>query len=99
MAKRFPGLGLERQRKVWATSFFESLVLREGPALADLAGDFPALSDLGIVNGAALAAFIREALMQPGPRLQQTWQAINLEIWLRATASRSNLANREQRVT
>jgi asparagine synthetase B (glutamine-hydrolysing) len=99
MAKRFPGLGLERQRKVWATSFFQSLLLREGPALADLAGDFPALSGLGIVNGAALAAFTREALMQPGPRLQQIWQPINLEIWLRATASRSSLPNRRERVT
>jgi asparagine synthase (glutamine-hydrolysing) len=98
MAKRFPGLGLDRQRKVWATWFFESMLLREGPALADLAGDFPALSDLGIVNGAALAAFIREALMQPGPRLQQIWQAINLEIWLRATASRNSLPNRRERV-
>ena len=91
MAKRFPGLGLERQRKVSATSFFQSLLLREGPALADLAGDFPALSGLGIVDGPALAAFIRQALMQPGPRLQQIWQPINLEIWLRATASRSSL--------
>ena len=84
LAKRFPGLGLERQRKVLATSFFQALLLREGPALADLAGDFPALSGLGIVDGAALAAFIRQALMQPGPRLQQIWQPINLEIWVRA---------------
>jgi asparagine synthetase B (glutamine-hydrolysing) len=99
MAKRFPGLGLERQRKVSARSFFRSLLLREGPALADLAGDFPALSGLGIVDGPVLAAFVREALMQPGPQLQQIWPAINLEIWLRATASRSSLANRRKRVT
>ena len=97
MATRFPGLGLERQRKVSATSFFQSLLLREGPALADLAGDFPALSGLGIVDGPALAAFIREALMQPSPRPHQIWQPINLEIWLRATASRSSLANRRER--
>jgi len=96
VATRFPGLGLERQRKVWATSFFQSLLLREGPALADLAGDFPALSGLGIVDGPALAAFIREALMQPGPQLQQIWQPINLEIWLRATASRSSLPTEER---
>ena len=99
MAKRFPGLGLERQRKVLARSFFQSLLLREGPALADLAGDFPALSGLGIVDGPTLSASIREALMQPGPRPHQIWQPINLEIWLRATASRSSLANRRERVT
>ena len=97
MARRFPGLGLERQRKVSNTAFFQSLLLREGPALADLAGDFPALSGLGIVDGPALAAFIREALTQPSPRAQQIWQPINLEIWLRATASRSSLANRRER--
>jgi asparagine synthetase B (glutamine-hydrolysing) len=84
LARRFPTLGLERQRKVLATSFFRAHLLREGPALADLAGDFPALSGLGIVDGAALAAFIRQALMQPGPRLHQIWQPINLEIWVRA---------------
>ena len=67
MAKRFPGLGLERQRKVLATSFFQALLLREGQALADVAGDFPALSGLGIVDGAALAAFICQALTRPVP--------------------------------
>jgi asparagine synthetase B (glutamine-hydrolysing) len=98
MAKRFPGLGLECQRKVATTSFFQSLLLREGPALADLAGDFPALSGLGIVDGPALAAIIRQALMQPSPRPHHIWQRINLEIWLRAAASRNSLANRRERV-
>jgi hypothetical protein len=59
-----------------------------GPALADLAGDFPALSGLGIVDGPALGAFVRQALMQPGPRLRQTWHPINLEIWVRAYSKR-----------
>jgi hypothetical protein len=93
MAKRFPGLGLERQRKVLATSFIQTLLLREGPALADLAGDFPALSDLGIVDGPALAALIRQDLMQCGrrlgaSRLGQIWQAINFEMWVRAYSKR-----------
>ena len=39
LAKRFPGLRLERQRKVLSMSFFRALLLREGPALADLAGN------------------------------------------------------------
>jgi asparagine synthase (glutamine-hydrolysing) len=84
MAKRFPGLRLERQRKVLATSFFQALLLQEGPALAGLAGDFPALSGLGIVDGAALAALIRQELRRPGPRLRHIWHPINLEIWVRA---------------
>jgi hypothetical protein len=84
MAKRFPGLGLERQRKVLATSFSQALLLQEGPALADLAGDFPALSELGIIDGAALAGLIRQELRRPGPRLRHIWHPINLEIWVRA---------------
>jgi asparagine synthetase B (glutamine-hydrolysing) len=93
MAKRFPGLGLERQRKVWATSFIRALLLQQGPALADLAGDFPALSGLGIVDGPALAVFIRQGLMQRGRRLEgrrvgQMWQAINFEMWVRAYGKR-----------
>ncbi len=90
MAKRFPGLGLERQRKVLATSFFQTLLLQEGPALADLAGDFPALSGLGIVDGPALAAFIRQALMQRGRRLGQIWHPINVEMWVRAYSKRDD---------
>jgi asparagine synthetase B (glutamine-hydrolysing) len=84
IAERFPGLGLERQRKVLAASFFQALLLREGPALADVAGDFPALSGLGIVDGAALAAFIRQELRRPGAGLRHIWLPINLEIWVRA---------------
>ena len=93
LAKRFPGLRLERQRKVLFNAFFEQLLLREGPALADLAGDFPALSGLGIVDGVALAAFIRQALMQPGhPRLFEIWYPINLEIWVRAYSKKKQPA-------
>jgi hypothetical protein len=90
MAKLFPGLGLERQRKVWVASFFQALLLQEGPALADLAGDFPALSGLGIVDGPALAAFIRQALMQRGRRLGQIWHPINVEMWVRAYSKRDD---------
>ena len=67
LARRFPALGLERQRKVLATSFFRSLLLREGPALADAAGDFPALSALGLVDGRATSAFVREELEAARP--------------------------------
>ena len=50
LARRFPALGFERQRKVAATSFYRSLLRREGPSLAGEAGDFPALAELGIIN-------------------------------------------------
>lgn len=83
LARRFPALGFERQRKVWATSYYQSLLLREGPALADAAGDFPALSALGVVDGSATRAFVREALMRTGPQIQRVWDPLNLEMWCR----------------
>src|SRR6516164_10513747 len=84
LARRFPGLGLEWQRKVSAKSFFESLLLQEGPGLADAAGDFPALSALGVVDGRAARAVVREELNHPSPRIQRIWEPIKLEMWVRS---------------
>ena len=84
LARRFPDLGFERQRKVLATSFFESLLRREGPALVQAAGDFPALSTLGVVDGQATRAFADDALKQPGARLNRIWDVLILEAWARS---------------
>jgi asparagine synthase (glutamine-hydrolysing) len=84
LAQRFPGLGLDRQRKVLAISFFRSLLRREAPTLLDLAGNFPALSELDIVNGTALQAAVRLELSKPNANLWRIWGPINLEMWARA---------------
>jgi asparagine synthetase B (glutamine-hydrolysing) len=83
LGERFPGLGLERQRKVLATSFFQSIVQCEGPALAKIAGNFPALTELGVVDGRAAAAAVRDDVRASGSRLQKAWGEINLEVWTR----------------
>jgi hypothetical protein len=49
-----------------------------------MAGDFPALSSLGIVDGRALGAFVRQELLRPGPQLRRIWEPINLEMWVRS---------------
>jgi asparagine synthetase B (glutamine-hydrolysing) len=84
LARRFPALGLERQRKVVASPFYRSLLLRDGPALADKAGNFPALSALGVVDGRATRAFVCEALKHPGPQLERSWVPVNLEMWVQS---------------
>jgi hypothetical protein len=81
LAERFPGLGLERQRKVLATSFFQSVLRREGPALGQEIGDFPALSALGVVDGRAAGRAVHEWLAQPDSRIQKAWAPLNLEAW------------------
>jgi asparagine synthase (glutamine-hydrolysing) len=64
VARRFPDLGFEGHRKVAATSFYQSLILNEGPALASAAIDFPALSGLGIVDGRAVSAAVAASFKQ-----------------------------------
>ena len=55
IARRFPKLGFERQRKVNATNFFRGLLQREGPAAWRSIGGTRALSDLGLVQSSAFA--------------------------------------------
>ena len=86
LARRFPNLELERQRKIAATSFFRSLLARELPALAGAAGKFPVLSGLGIVDGQAMRGVVRDGLAQGGKKLQGVWTVINLELWTRSHA-------------
>ena len=83
LARRFPTLGFERQRKVSAITFYRSLLRRELPALVDTIGDFPVLSSLGVVDGPQLCRSIREELGNPNGRCRRVWQPINLEGWAR----------------
>jgi hypothetical protein len=84
IARRFPGLGLEEQRKVVAKSFYESVLLREWAALVDLAGDFPALSALGVVDGRAAGAVVRGE--GQASRKSKLFHLIGAEMWTRAHA-------------
>jgi hypothetical protein len=81
LARRFPALKFERQRKVLSTSYFQSLIRHEGPVLAKRSADFPALSGLGVINGRAAHIAVREALNRPGPTIQRLWDLFNLETW------------------
>ena len=84
LARRFPKLQFERQRKVLATTFYQRLLRQEVPALAGAVGNFPALSALGIIDGRATQAAIREGLKHPGPQIQRLWAPLNLEKWVQA---------------
>jgi len=85
LARRFPAVGLGSQRKVNFTPLFKSTILREAPALADAAGDFPALSDLGIVDGQATRKYVSEGLKQGGSlQVDRIFQILNLESWVRS---------------
>lgn len=84
LARRFPGIELERQRKVAATSFYRALLMRELPALANAAGNFPVLSGLGVLDGRAMRSAIADGMAEGGKKLHRVWGAINLELWTRS---------------
>ena len=85
LARKFPHLGFERQKKVAATGFFCSVCLKEGAQVWQSLGGTPALSDLGVVDGQALDAVIKNILAKQQLRqAHRIWEVLNLEVWLRA---------------
>jgi asparagine synthase (glutamine-hydrolysing) len=84
LARRFPALGLDQQRKVTSLSFFQSLLLREASSLAKAAGDFPALSALGLVDRRTMRTAAVEGLREGGRQSNRIWDAINLEMWVQS---------------
>jgi asparagine synthase (glutamine-hydrolysing) len=85
LAQRFPALGLGAQRKVPFTSFFQSVIRREAPALADAAGDFPSLSELSIVDSQGLRRYVSDGLKQGGLKvIDRIFHILNLESWVRS---------------
>jgi asparagine synthase (glutamine-hydrolysing) len=85
MARRFPELGFERQKKVWATNFFDTTVLRESKDAWQALGGTPVLADYGIVDPRALESTVAE--IQTGRHLRSApiiWEVMALERWLRS---------------
>lgn len=83
LARRFPALGFERQRKVHATDYYRKLITDSASTLAALAGDFPALSALGVVDGKAARADLLGGLNGANAFLPKFYHIVNLEMWAR----------------
>ena len=84
VARRFPQLGFERQKKVISTNFFNSMMLQDGKKAWQALGGTPALAELGIVDRERLGSTIEGILA--GNQLRQAyriWDVLNLESWLR----------------
>jgi asparagine synthase (glutamine-hydrolysing) len=85
LSDRFPQLGFERQKKIGATSYFQNLVLKEGPELWRAAEGARTLVKLGIVNADALNARVAKLFAGAEPaRLYEVWEVLRLERWVRA---------------
>jgi asparagine synthase (glutamine-hydrolysing) len=83
LARRFPGLGFERQKKVTSIGFFRNTIMKEAPGAWRMMGGTPALADLGVVDPKAVRSF-QGVLAQRDPRdAQRVWAVLNLEAWVR----------------
>jgi hypothetical protein len=80
LARRFPAIGLDTQRKVPGTGFYRTLVASTLPRAAAGVGPCTALADLGIITGEAARAYSTAGFGTSTNR----WDVINLETWVRA---------------
>jgi asparagine synthase (glutamine-hydrolysing) len=84
VSKRFAALGLERQKKVAATSFYQSVVRNEVPQLWRASGGLRALAALGIVDAGKAQAMTERALASGDIQgLTEAWDLVRLEAWVR----------------
>ncbi|MFL5951454.1 MAG: asparagine synthetase B family protein [Gaiellaceae bacterium] len=86
VARRFPALGFERQRKVNSMRFAMSLFASELPRAWSALGGPRALAEAGIVDVRALHFSPSGVLTDVDQRLsmQTLWDILNLEVWLRS---------------
>jgi hypothetical protein len=80
LARQFPGLGLEGQRKVPGTNFYRALVSSSLPLAARRIGVCRELAALGVI--AADAA--RDYSTGDFGSATNQWDLVNLETWVRA---------------
>jgi asparagine synthase (glutamine-hydrolysing) len=88
LARRFPNLGFEQQRKVEATRFYASLIYRDVPNIWQQLGGGSTLASLGIVDMRTLGpSFHRLLARRKIGEAHLAWSILNLESWARAHTS------------
>lgn len=85
VARRFPRLGLERQKKIAGTSFFRQVLRDEIPKLWKNSGGAPHLAALGVVDAARAQAMVDASLSEFSREgLSRIWDLVNLDAWVQA---------------
>ena len=89
LARRFPKLGFGKQRKVEATSFYASLIYKDGRDIWQRLGGAQTLGELGIIDEGLLRPTIEQLLARrkDGSAAHRVWSTLNLETWARAHIS------------
>jgi asparagine synthase (glutamine-hydrolysing) len=84
LARRFPDLGFQQQRKIAATSYARSVMKDQVVTEWERLGGIPALAELGVASQDGFGPIVASAA--GGDYLSQfrVWDALNLEAWLRS---------------
>jgi asparagine synthase (glutamine-hydrolysing) len=84
LARRFPNLGFERQRKVSALRFATSLLFSETATAWPSIGARK-LAEAGVVDPKSIERTVESLLTAGDARsIQTVWDVLNLEVWLRS---------------
>jgi asparagine synthase (glutamine-hydrolysing) len=85
MARQFPQLGFERQKKVIAIDFFNKTMLREGKKAWHMLGGTPTLAALDILDEKRFTSAMTSILEQQDyQQAYRIWDILNLEAWLQS---------------
>jgi asparagine synthetase B (glutamine-hydrolysing) len=86
LARRFPELGFEAQRKSNLGEAFLSVLCAEAGFASQAVGELKALVGLGVIDGAQVRAVLDDALAGRSDRTQVSWawEVLNLETWTRS---------------
>lgn len=88
LARRFPDLGFERQKKLTATAFATRMFVAQATTMLRAKRPFEVLEELGIVDSRRFADELRRTIAEPSRHADafSAWYGFSTESWLRAHA-------------
>jgi hypothetical protein len=86
LARRFPGLGFEAQRKSNLGEAFLSVLSAQADPARQALGELKTLVGLGVIDGEQVRVLLDDALAGRSHRTQVSWawEILNLEAWTRS---------------